>query len=126
MSGEDDSDLRELFSRLRQEEAEGAPAFAELRQALPARRRAPLRVGLLAAVALAGVVLAVRLGLERPEPAPIPTDMLSVTTWKAPTDFLLATPGREVLSTVPRFGGDLPTLPLETGVEKHSERRTES
>jgi hypothetical protein len=28
----------------------------------------------------------------------------SITEWKAPTDFLLETPGRELLRTVPRFG----------------------
>jgi len=39
------------------------------------------------------------------EPKPrAPKPVTSIIEWKAPTDFLLATPGSELLRTVPQIG----------------------
>jgi hypothetical protein len=87
-------DLRELFHRLRDEELPVA-GFQ-----LPAgnRQRATGNRWLaFAAIALMVIVLAISLHHHRPPAAE------SIVTWKAPTDFLLRTPGSEVLSTVPQI-----------------------
>ena len=99
--GQDDADLRQAFAVLRQEDAKDAPIFeAVLTRARP-RRLAPLG-GLLAAASVAAAILGVV--VRRPDPPP-PT--ASLGTWIAPTDFLLDTPGREIVQTVPRIGGVL-------------------
>ena len=85
-------DLSELFHRLRDEELPIA------RFQLPAGNRQPAtgnRWLAFAAVALMAIVIAVH---HRRPPV---TE--SIVTWKAPTDFLLRTPGSEVLSSVPQI-----------------------
>lgn len=97
--GEDDSDLRQAFAVLRREDAQGAPAFDAVRGRVRPRRLAPV-AGLLAAASVAVAILGIV--VRRPDPPLPPTSM---GEWIAPTDFLLDTPGREILETVPRFGG---------------------
>jgi hypothetical protein len=71
---------------------------------------APL-TAVVAAVALAALVVIMRPwartgGLPpaaRPQARPAPL----ITAWRSPTAFLLRTPGEEILSTTPSFGGDL-------------------
>lgn len=115
----DDGDLRRRFDALRDEEARAAPQFG-----LPAARPVRLRLapaGLAAAaivVVAAGVWLAVR---------PSESDWgapgldLGTTGWVSPTDFLLETPGLDLLRTIPAVlapdslpGLDLPTDQLDT------------
>ena len=97
----DDADLRQAFAVLRREDANAAPIFqAVLARARP-RRLAPLG-GLLVAASVAAAVLGIV--VRRPDP---PKPMASMGTWIAPTDFLLSTPGREIVQTVPRIGGVL-------------------
>ena len=102
MRGEDDddADLRRAFGVLRREEAKAAPTFEAVRARSPSgpRRLAPLG-GLLAAASVAAAVLGIV--VRRPDPPP---PMASMGQWIAPTDFLLATPGREILQTIPRIG----------------------
>jgi hypothetical protein len=43
------------------------------------------------------------LGVVGRRPGP-PPPMAAVAQWIAPTDFLLDTPGREIVHTVPRIG----------------------
>jgi len=94
-----DQDLRERFAALRREDAAQAPVFA-----LPGRRRisAPWSwrnpVMALSALVLAAVVF---FTLHRDPDRPAHGQ--SITEWKSPTDFLLQTPGREVLNSVPVF-----------------------
>lgn len=102
--GQDD-DLRRAFAELRRADSEGAPAY----EAVMARRRADQRrmslVPLLGTTLAAGVLLAslvTGLAMRRtaaPSPAP-----LAIEEWTAPTDFLLQTPGSDILDSVPRFG----------------------
>jgi hypothetical protein len=108
---DDEADLRAAFAGMRREDAAGAPAFEAVVTAASrgvAKRRRPWLVptltGTVAAAALAVAVTAV---LRRPEPR-IPATR-TIEEWIAPTDFLLETPGRELLETVPEIGA-LPAI----------------
>jgi len=95
-----DDGLRALFAAARRRDAARAPGFADT-LAVPRRRPSRARVPLaLAAAAVAVVVAAV--WLLRPAPE-FPID-LAATRWEAPTDFLLRTPGAELLRSVPDVG----------------------
>ncbi len=95
-----DDALRAGFAALRREEAEQAPPFAGLwgRKVHSGRRRWGWFVAT-ACVLIAAAVFWIR--LRQPEPS---NTVASITEWKAPTDFLLETPGSELLRSVPRFG----------------------
>ena len=84
--------MRELFQKLREEDLARVPAFH-----VGSRVRAwrPL-------VAVAAVVIFVVLGIVVSHHRRPPLTE-SIVTWKAPTDFLLRTPGSELLSTVPQI-----------------------
>lgn len=114
MTDDEDRDLRGWFAAQRREEQEAAPPFRRVWAAARAQRRPRPRVRFaIAAVALALVAL---LWL-RPDTgrAPEPGTSPSIAQWRSPTDFLLATPGRELLSTVPALG-DPATLGLSLPV----------
>lgn len=91
-----DDQLRNAFAELRR--AEAARVRAYVAPAL-SRRPSRLRAGsTLAFAALLLIVLAVVMVPRRP---PQPT----ISAWRAPTDFLLQTPGRELLNSVPDLKG---------------------
>ena len=104
-----DNELRSRFAELRREEEAQGPAFALPRpNGMRHGSRLQPRLGRIAAVALclAGIIAGVLfLQLLRPHvdrsPGKAP---VSLTEWKAPTDFLLETPGRELLRAVPEIG----------------------
>ena len=103
MTPNDDDDLRERFAELRHQDQAHAGDFDALlrrRRATAPPRRLPawIAVGACMAVAI-GVALA---PLRRSHPRP--TLEMSITEWKSSTDFLLHTPGQEVLQTVPKLG----------------------
>ncbi len=100
---DDEDDLRQAFAALRRDDAEQAPLFEGVLTAAQLRRGrrglVPLLGGLVASVAaIVLVVVAVR------RPASTPPRMFAIERWTAPTDFLLRTPGREILQTTPRIG----------------------
>jgi hypothetical protein len=92
-----DSELRNLFHQLRDEERPSPFRSAAAKPPLSKRR---LGAALRYAVVIV-IVIAVALSYRRPEPTE------SILTWTAPTDVLLRTPGSELLTTVPR----IPDLP---------------
>ena len=101
-----DADLRAAFAALRSEESATVPSFEAVLAAAARgktdRRRpwlVPAVTGSIAAAALAAAGIAV---MRRPEPRLPP--MAAIEQWTAPTDFLLETPGREFLETVPSIG----------------------
>ena len=111
--GGSDSDdmLRRRFAVLRQEEEQHAPEFAGLWNACAAtRRQGKARAGVrrqvrwLAATACALAALLAFFWIRSAQRRPEETTAASITEWKAPTDFLLETPGRELLRTVPEIG----------------------
>ena len=110
---DDERDLREAFKELRRATLSRTPAFASLRDRAPApraeqRRRLALVLASLAVVALLW---------PRPAPPP-PKPAPSIERWKAPTDFLLHTPGAELLRTVPSLGRGVPSLTLADARER--------
>jgi hypothetical protein len=100
----DDRDLRDRFAALRREEEVGAPEFVA-----PSRpgqeqvhRRSP---GVLVAAAACLAILVAGFLWPRPRSGPQREPAVaSITQWKSPTSFLLDTPGRELLQTVPAIG----------------------
>ena len=94
--------LRNRFVSLRQQEQQRVPAFVSLwGRKSPVQRRKGLWL-VAAACALIAVAATLLLRSERPNREEVLT--VSITEWKAPTDFLLETPGREILQTVPEIG----------------------
>lgn len=119
MSGKDpDQDLRELFQAARREEASRVPAFSRLWESAHKRRvsrkgRFVTRVLLPAAAVLLVAVFV----LLRSDRSPVHESHglagPSITDWKAPTDFLMRTPARELLRALPEIGtGRSPLLEL--------------
>jgi hypothetical protein len=115
MRDDAEADLRQAFAALRREDAEQAPPFdgvltaAQLRRGR--RRLAPVLGGLAASVA-AIVIVVVVVAVRHPPSTPPPA--AGIEQWTAPTDFLLRTPGREILETTPRIGAR-PFLALPGG-----------
>lgn len=116
-----DSVLRNRFVSLREEEQRHIPAFASL---WGRRTRVQRSKGLwFAAATCALIVVAAILLLRSERPNRDEVLMVSITEWKAPTDFLLETPGREILQTVPEIGkwqGYTAAKPIADG---HSQAR---
>lgn len=100
IGSDDERDLKARFAEMRRQEASEAPKFAALIRRGATRRR-PFRHGKLAIAAACVLVIAFLLARFRPRPAAAPVP--SLTEWKSPTDFLLQTPGRDLLYSVPQF-----------------------
>jgi hypothetical protein len=102
----DDRDLRDRFAALRREEEARAPAFAALATSRRQHRRLSPGMFIAAAACVAAILAAVLWAMPllwKPQHEP-GTHVASITEWKPPTDFLLETPGRELLRTVPTIG----------------------
>ncbi len=102
-----DDDLRDRFAALRREEEAQAPEFVILSPGVAGHGRR-LSVGKLTAivaclVTMAAAIFLLRIVPQKPMREP-GKPVASLTEWKAPTDFLLETPGRELLRTVPAIG----------------------
>lgn len=97
-----DTALRKRFAGLRQEEQQHTPAFAPL---WSGTARVPHSKGLwYVATACVLIVVVAILLLRSEQTSRNEVSMVEITEWKAPTDFLLETPGREILQTVPEIG----------------------
>jgi hypothetical protein len=126
MTPEDDRKLAAAFADLRREEEGRTPPFAEVvrrGRTRPARAGFPARPLWLAAAA-ALVALGIWLGVRAREPRAVP----SLAEWRSPTDFLLATPGRDLLAAPSSWGRsvlDLREVPLASPAPSQ-ERRSPS
>jgi hypothetical protein len=100
-----DRDLREQFAGLRHEDAAQAPSFAGAAfsgtPGRTGRKRKP--AWLRYAAAATAVLIVAALVLAKFYPRPHTQPEISITEWESPTDFLLETPGHEVLEGVPEF-----------------------
>jgi hypothetical protein len=97
-----DTALRKRFASLRQEEQQHIPAFASQ---WGRRSRVQRSKGLWFAAAGCALIVAIAILLLRSERTNRnEVSKVEITEWKAPTDFLLETPGREILQTVPEIG----------------------
>jgi hypothetical protein len=105
----DELELRSRFAALRSEDAARTPSFEQvLRRARPKddiRLRALAATVCVVAIAVTGIVLHVTA-----KRAPRVLEAASLAHWRAPTDFLLYTPGRELLHSVPSIGEPLPVV----------------
>jgi hypothetical protein len=105
---DDDRDLHEYFRAVRREEEAGVPPIQMLGRT--AREQGGRRLyGKLAAGATclaASIAAAVWLlpGVRVSQEGPRQQAAASITSWKPATDFLLDTPGRELLEGVPEIG----------------------
>jgi hypothetical protein len=102
-----DGDLRARFRALRREEEAQAPDFLLPTRSADGTSRRWAGGNLVAVAACLATIVAVAFLLrlysprmERQARSPV----ASVTEWKAPTDFLLQTPGQELLRTMPAIG----------------------
>ena len=107
-----DHELATAFSTLRREEEEQCPPFAEVVRRGRDRSQPngswmirPRLVWAAAGIVLA--VLALWLGLRRPEPRIPVAGSPSLAEWRSPTDFLLETSGREILADPARLDRSL-------------------
>jgi hypothetical protein len=101
-----DDDLRARFAALRREHEALAPEFIIPSRSWvePAGRWSAGRLVGVTACLIAMVSGALWLGKAPSKPAGDGQPVASLMEWKAPTDFLLQTPGRELLQTVPAIG----------------------
>lgn len=109
-----DGDLRERFARLREDERARAGSYLRVRTRLGRARQhrwtPSIRVIMTAAAVVAlAVVTVTTLGDRRETASVAPAftttrSVLPVGSWDAPTDFLLNTPGAQLLNTLPSIG----------------------
>ena len=106
-----DQHMRDRFAQVSREDRARTPAFRPLVPRLRPTRRSRHVLAAVAAVALGAVVVRWATADRLHVPPMIgPIDM-SATMWTSPTDFLLQTPGRAMLNTVPAVTlPDLPTV----------------
>jgi hypothetical protein len=90
------SDLRALFHQLRDEEL----PVARFQLPVAGNRQGATGNWWRAAVTAAAIVIVTIVALHHHRRPPVTE---SIVTWKAPTDFLLRTPGSELLSSIPRI-----------------------
>jgi hypothetical protein len=109
----DETSLHRLFAERERRDEATSPSYERvIRRPAPAvsgRRWVPATVGIfLLALAAVGI-----LWLRHPAPSPsLSPERPTLTTWKAPTDFLLAVPGGELLDSTPAFPDlNLPASP---------------
>lgn len=117
-----DLDLRERFAALRREVEAHTPPLALPEAPLPRARPLPAWA---AAAAVAAVIVGALWLLRGRDVRGTPDlgqQLLASAQWVAPTDFLLETPGRELLRGVPGFGTGRDEL-IET---TENRRRNES
>jgi len=115
----DDRELRERFAELRRADQARAGGYRAVLYR-PAPRTRHVRLAKWAAVAGLAVVIALAvLSVERSERRYAGSHDVSITEWKSPTDFLLRTPGQEVLQTIPQIG----EWPASARTRPEAERR---
>jgi len=125
MSESDDRDLRARFEALRREEAQGATSYARIVGTPLPRLITPVRAAL-AGLAVASATLLVVFAGKMVAPREGVPAQPPLATWREPTAFLLESPTRELLSTVPAFGHDLPPMKTPAGGEPGKPERNPS
>jgi len=116
MTANDDRDLRERFTALRDEDTAGAPPLSRVlrgREADPPAR--PARwisvAALVTAAALTAAVLVLRPRGAEPSIEEAIAQAQSISSWTAPTDEWLTLSGLEIPNSVPSLSLSSVTLP---------------
>jgi hypothetical protein len=106
---DEEPELRERFAQLRAEERRGIPPFN-----LQARGRLQRLAWRPLAAAVVFLLVVIAAVILRPRPTTFSASdraaVRSVAAWHPPTDFLMQTPGSEMLTTTPRIP-DLKGIP---------------
>jgi hypothetical protein len=108
---DDDRGLRELFAQLKREDRARIPSFRKPAARVAPRWRPVARLAVAAAIVVIAVVLA-RPDRTPPSMASQVVDLGSAA-WHSPTDFLLITPGSEMLRSVPAVGSPDDWTPID-------------
>jgi hypothetical protein len=98
----EDEVLRAAFGELRAIERGMTPAFRVSTSEHQPMFAIAMR-GFAAAMLAIFVILTCN-SIVQTASAPMPSSYVDMTSWKAPTDFLLETPQSDLLKTVPQFG----------------------
>lgn len=111
-----DRELARLFSEVRRADEASAPPFAHVLERATAGRAARSRPALFRFAALAAVFAAAALAaalLRRPAPETAGRQRpVTLAQWKSPTDWLLRTPGSELLTALPTLPASVPSYAL--------------
>ena len=123
----EDRDLARLFEELRRADEASAPPLKDVLQRKRAGRGAPgrsafLRVATLAALLVAAALVAVLVRWPAGETAEREPPV-TLAQWKSPTDWLLRTPGSELLDELPKLPDSVPRY---TGFEDAERVRGET
>ncbi len=122
--------IRKLFEELREDDRESAPSFAHVLEGRPARSSPLLSVPVRVAAVLAGLALLVVSFWAVQTLTETPREVAALSAWRAPTDFLLALPGSELLGQPQILEGQFsawgftpaePGADAETGSRKQKE-----
>jgi hypothetical protein len=106
----DDSSLREQFASLRRADAASAPSFLQVTSRAGNQfNDTPWKVGLAACIVLTATVATIWVARVAPPGGSVHAPAPMLADWRAPTDFLLDTPGRDLLHTIPNLTPDSPT-----------------
>jgi hypothetical protein len=101
----DDRDLRHRFAELRRKDRTNAREFSScLHRAGRRAKPIPLSVWVAVSAGLAVMIAAGAMLVPRSGRRNTGSPETSITEWKSGTDFLLRTPGLELLQTIPRIG----------------------
>ncbi|MCI0415500.1 hypothetical protein L0222_22225 [bacterium] len=100
MKHQDDSDLRKIFEEIRRFDQQNLPSFRRLRSKERRSSQTPFPVYVTSAVL---TIILLGISLHYFSPGPQIVKVSSLEEWKAPTDFLLRTPGIEVIEMVPNL-----------------------
>jgi hypothetical protein len=117
----DDLELQRSFAAMRAEDSAQIPDFEQVLRGVRPRAQSPWLLTAAASLLIAAAVVTLlsrshghRSGAREAAGQPL-------AHWRAPTDFLLDTPGRELLYLIPQIGepfsGELNVLPIQ---EPHS------
>jgi hypothetical protein len=123
MSPNDEADLKERFTALRDADATDTPSLERVlrgRTGPPSARRAPwIPVAVLATTAVVTAFLFVETP-RRAEPsiAEAIAQAQSISSWNAPTDAWLTLPGLEIPDSVPSLSPSSVTLPESSTATK--------
>jgi len=100
----DDSKLREVFASVRRADEARTPKFERVLDRTRPPAHGVWRLAAGASLGLAAVIAAIVWPPHRHGSHSIRSAAPMLTEWRAPTDFLLDTPGRALLDTVPELG----------------------
>lgn len=110
---QEEKKIRELFQQLKREDERLATPFATAWEAAVSRMQRSRRGWRFVAMWATSVVLALGLGIsilyfnrtsKGLDAMEISQSVLLMSQWQSPTEFLLNTPGRQFLASVPQLG----------------------